>query len=127
MWFEHRPGHVRPVPPGDGAKTLHGWVEDWAGNISAVSNVTVVRDRVAPLARPPAAALAAGTHLGSTVPVTVSWAPAIDANGIAAIHLQQTIDGLTWTRRSASRRRRHGKRRSSCPPGRRTPSPAERR
>ena len=96
MWSNTAPTTF-DLSPGDGARTLHAWVEDWAGNISAVYTTTVTLDRVPPVARPPTVALAAGIHLGSTVPVSVSWAPAIDANGIAAYHLQQTSDGQTWT------------------------------
>jgi CSLREA domain-containing protein len=86
----------------DGPLTLHAWVRNADGAVSARATATTTLDRTPPTAPgTPTVAVAKGVAIGATIPVTLAWTATTDAtSGPVAYALESSSDGgTTWTDR----------------------------
>jgi hypothetical protein len=86
----------------NGTRAVYVQFRDGNGNWSPVHSDTIVLDTVAPAARAPAAAVAAGYGVGSLVPTRVSWSATDATSGVAGYRVEQSTDGGAWAALSLS-------------------------
>jgi hypothetical protein len=82
--------------PEDGQKTVYLQLADLLGNWSTIGSKSIVLDTHAPDTLPPTVSIRTG-HMGSTIPVSLSWPTPVDAiSGLATRSRYRAIDGGPW-------------------------------